>query len=297
LAEGSSEQAASIEETSSSMEEMSSMTKQNAENAGQAKTRMTEARGIVDKVNTHMIEMAGAIGEITQSSEETGKIIKTIDEIAFQTNLLALNAAVEAARAGDAGAGFAVVAGEVRNLALRAAEAAKNTSGLIEHTIESVKKGKELTEATQAAFRENMEIAAKVGELVDEIAEASQEQAQGIEQVNRAVAEMDRVVQQAAANAEESASASEEMNAQAQEMKGFVAELVSLVGASRKATNKGHAVGGKEPGLSTKRDSGNEKHALAWVRDSRGKALVSPKREVGPERIIPLGDEKDFADF
>ena len=116
LAEGTSEQASSLEETSSSLEEMSSMTKQNADHANQAKAMMTEANQIVEKVNRHMMDMAGAVDEITRSSEETGKIIKTIDEIAFQTNLLALNAAVEAARAGEAGAGFAVVADEVRKV-------------------------------------------------------------------------------------------------------------------------------------------------------------------------------------
>ncbi len=119
LAEGSSSQASSLEETSSSLEELSSMTKQNADNASQARAMMQDAGRIVEKVNRHMDDMAKAIAEITRSSEETGKIIKTIDEIAFQTNLLALNAAVEAARAGEAGAGFAVVADEVRNLAMR----------------------------------------------------------------------------------------------------------------------------------------------------------------------------------
>ena len=156
------------------------MTSQNADNARQAKTMMGEAQQIVESVNQHMGQMAGAIGEITKSSEETGKIIKTIDEIAFQTNLLALNAAVEAARAGEAGAGFAVVADEVRNLAMRASEAAKNTSALIENTIKAVKKGNELTLATQEAFKRNVGISGKIGKLIDEIAAASQEQAQGV---------------------------------------------------------------------------------------------------------------------
>ena len=110
------------------------MTKQNADNAKQAKAMMSEAKVVVEQANSQMAQLTEAIGQITRSSEETGKIIKTIDEIAFQTNLLALNAAVEAARAGEAGAGFAVVADEVRNLALRAAEAARNTGGLIEKT-------------------------------------------------------------------------------------------------------------------------------------------------------------------
>jgi ABC-type transporter Mla subunit MlaD len=231
LAEGASEQAASIEETSSSLEEMSSMTRKNAENANKARTMMAEAGQIVVKANQYMTDMADAVQEITKSSEETGKIIKTIDEIAFQTNLLALNAAVEAARAGEAGAGFAVVADEVRNLAMRAAEAARNTSDLIENTINSIRNGNDLAQTTKKAFNENMEIARKVGHLVDEISAASNEQAKGIEEVNRAVTEMDKVVQQVAANAEESASASEEMSAKAEQMKAFVAELAAMVGA------------------------------------------------------------------
>jgi len=289
LAEGSSEQAASIEETSSSLEEMSSMTKQNAENANQANQMMQQASEIVEKVNRHMGEMAEAIDEITRSSEETGKIIKTIDEIAFQTNLLALNAAVEAARAGEAGAGFAVVADEVRNLAMRAAEAAKNTAQLIEDTIKAVQNGNELTQLTQGAFKENMEIAGKVGELVDEIAAASNEQAQGIDQVNTAVAEMDKVVQQVAANAEESASTSEEMSAQAEQMKHFVGDLKSLIGG--------------EDGTPGRRDSTRRKkdpkRALLPVHGmNRGQKKEAGTKaiEVVPEQVIPM-EERDFQDF
>ena len=229
LAEGASEQAASLEETSSSLEEMSSMTKSNADHANQAKNMMNEAQGIVEKVERHMGEMADAIENINKSSEETQKIIKTIDEIAFQTNLLALNAAVEAARAGEAGAGFAVVADEVRNLAMRAADSAKSTAVLIGDTIRAVKTGNDLTVSTKNAFQDNIVITGKVCQLVEEIAAASNEQATGIDQVSGAVSEMDRVVQQNAAHAEQSASAAVEMNAQAREMKGFVNDLVILV--------------------------------------------------------------------
>ncbi len=285
LAEGASEQAAALEETSSSLEEMSSMTKNNADNANEAKTRMSEAGRIVDKVNRHMGDMADSIGEITRSSEETSKIIKTIDEIAFQTNLLALNAAVEAARAGEAGAGFAVVADEVRNLAMRAAKAAKNTTDLIENTIKSVKSGNELTLNTQTAFKENMEIAQKVGSLVDEISAASNEQAQGVEEINRAVTEMDKVVQQVAANAEESASASEEMNAQAEQMQAFVGELVNMVGGSSSRGNSRRPKG--RPGK-----AGAKKSTQRKV-----KVLSSPAgKDLRPEDVIPMDDE-DFKGF
>ena len=259
LAEGASEQASSLEETSSSLEEMSSMTKQNADNANQAKAMMAETKKIVEKVDTHMGKMVGAIAEITRTSEETGKIIKTIDEIAFQTNLLALNAAVEAARAGEAGAGFAVVADEVRNLALRASEAARNTNGLIENTIKAVKQGSELTSETQEAFRENVAVAGKVGQLIDEIAAASQEQAQGISQINKAVAEMDKVTQQMAASAEESASASEELTAQAGQMREYVSGLAAVIGGSR---------------------NGNGASALSIPADGNGARLWKPSAAV-----------------
>jgi len=229
LADGASQQASAIEETSSSLEEMSSMTKRNAENAGAAKELMAETRAIVSKVNDHMTDMAAAIREVTKTSEETSKIIRTIDEIAFQTNLLALNAAVEAARAGEAGAGFAVVAEEVRNLAMRAADAAKNTTTLIENTIKVVRKSNELTTQTQEIFKDNVEIAGKVGSLVDEIASASQEQSQGIDQINKAVSAMDKVVQDTAASAEESAAAAEELSSQAATMKGMVLDMSSLI--------------------------------------------------------------------
>lgn len=233
LAEASSEQAAAIEESSSSLEEMASMTKQNAESAKHADNLMKQAESVIDEASRSMEDLNLAIDEITQSSEETSKIIKTIDEIAFQTNLLALNAAVEAARAGDAGAGFAVVAEEVRNLARRSAEAAKSTALLIEGTVNKVNGGSEIVKRTNNAFSEVANSAAKVGELVAEIAIASKEQAQGIDQVNKAVAEMDKVVQLNAASAEESASASEEMNAQAEEMKRLVDGLIDVIGRTK----------------------------------------------------------------
>jgi methyl-accepting chemotaxis protein len=289
LAEGASEQAASIEETSSSLEEMSSMTRQNADNATQANTLMREANKVAKEAGKAMSDLDGSMSEITTASEETQKIIKTIDEIAFQTNLLALNAAVEAARAGEAGAGFAVVADEVRNLALRAAEAAKNTAGLIENTVGKVGEGSELVTHTNRSFSDMVEKVARVGELVDEIAAASNEQAQGIDQVNKAVAEMDKVVQQNAANAEESASASEELNAQAEQMEGIVGDLVRVVGG-----DSGARADGRDRLPQTDRTpSGTGSRA---VRTSLPARTGTTRGEVNPKQLIPMEDE-DFREL
>jgi hypothetical protein len=230
LAKGATEQAASIEEISASLEEMSSMSRQNANNSNEAKNLMSDVTSVLKRVNDHMNDMAEAMGVAAKSGQATVKIIKTIDEIAFQTNLLALNAAVEAARAGEAGAGFAVVAGEVRNLAMRAAKAARETDQLIAKTIQTLQTGANLTELTRGAFKENMTLCDRVACLVDEIAGASKDQADGVEHINRAVIDIDKVVQQNAASTEESASAAEEMTTEAQGLKGYILDLASLVG-------------------------------------------------------------------
>jgi methyl-accepting chemotaxis protein len=232
LAEGATEQAAGLEETSSSLEEMSSMTKQNADNAQQANTLAADAKRAAGTGSESMSRMNAAIQEIQRSSDETSKIIKVIDEIAFQTNLLALNAAVEAARAGEAGKGFAVVAEEVRNLAMRSAEAAKNTSNMIEDSVKNSKNGVDIAIEVAKVLDEIVQSVGKTTDLVGEIAAASQEQAKGIDQVNTAIAQMDKVTQQNAANAEQSASASEELSSQAESMNQIVGELVALVGGS-----------------------------------------------------------------
>jgi methyl-accepting chemotaxis protein len=237
LSGGTSEQAASIEETSASLEQMASMTRQNAQNANEAKLLMRDASDSAATAKESMASLIVSMREISTASEQTQKIIKTIDGIAFQTNLLALNAAVEAARAGEAGAGFAVVADEVRNLAMGAAEAAKNTAALIDSTVGKVKEGYRLVEKTSEEFLRVAETVGKSDGLIGEITGASSEQAQGIEEINKAVAAMDKVVQQNAASAEQSAAASEELNAQAAQMNGLVAEIAVLVGHGGNGTS------------------------------------------------------------
>ena len=293
LAEGSSEQAAAVEETSSSLEEMSSMTKQNANNAKQASTMMThDANESYRMIGDKMTSMQEVVNASVKASEETAKIIKTIDEIAFQTNLLALNAAVEAARAGESGAGFAVVADEVRNLAMRSAEAAKNTASLIADSTKKIQQASVLFEQVDGELTNNRQIAKKVTEFINEIAAASGEQAQGIDQINKAVAEMDKVTQQNAANAEESASASEEMNAQAQQMKNISYTLVNIIGGS--SNGAGSSV---DEAQQVKRGIHGALAAVTAMKKA-GKEIIPYKKEkqVNHDRVIPMGDG-DFKNF
>ena len=283
LAEGTNEQSSTLEEVSSSLEEMSSMTQQNAQNAAQATVLSGEASTAANSGNESMKTMIGAIDKIKVSSDETAKIVKTIDEIAFQTNLLALNAAVEAARAGDAGKGFAVVAEEVRNLAQRSAEAAKTTAELIKESVQNAEGGVKISQEVGSQLTTIVESIGKTTNLVSEIDAASKEQAQGIEQVNTAVAEMNKVTQQNAANSEESASASEELNSQAEELNAMISEFT--LNTSQ-----------RQPAASAPRQ---KKAAQMGAKKVARKAVASKNGNGKHKRVevaIPLDDD-DFGDF
>ena len=304
LAEATTEQASSLEETSSALEEMASMTKQNAENANQANRLAATAKAAADKGTEAMSSMSNAIREIKRSSDETAKIIKVIDEIAFQTNLLALNAAVEAARAGEAGKGFAVVAEEVRNLAQRSAEAAKNTSALIEGSKLNADNGVHASEGFTAILMEITTSVKKVTDLIAEVSAASTEQAQGIDQVNTAISQMNQVTQQNAANSEESSSASEELAAQAQQMEQVVVQLRSVVEGTRTRRQGASAIpesygrvllnGGSKPADRSR--SGSQLMSKASI---SGRKVQSPKltNSQKPASVIPFAEDEQVAEF
>ncbi|MCP4703728.1 MAG: methyl-accepting chemotaxis protein, partial [candidate division Zixibacteria bacterium] len=284
---GASEQASSLEETSSSLEEMASMTRQNSDNTKQADSLAADVNNNADKGMLAMNGMSDAMQNIKKSSDETAKVIKVIDEIAFQTNLLALNAAVEAARAGEAGKGFAVVAEEVRNLAQRSAEAAKETSAMIEGSQKNAEDGVKSSEELLEILKNVDTGIKKVASLLGEITSASDEQAQGVDQINTAVGQLDQVTQQNAANAEESSSASEELSAQAVELQEIVVDLTKVVhGAS-----------------AGDRDSENQSDHIDKVSNNResnkrksNTKVTAASRTENANDIIPL-EEEELVDF
>lgn len=282
LSEGSAEQAASIEETSATMEETSSMVRQNAENTKQASNLSKEASTAASDGSDKMKSMSKSMGELKKSSADIAKIIKIIDEIAFQTNMLALNAAVEAARAGEAGQGFAVVAEEVRSLAQKSAQAAKDTTEIIDRNIDLSEEGALLSLEVNNALDDIMGKTNEMNTLMQEIEAASEEQARGTEQVSQAIGQMEKVVQSNAATSEESAASAEELKAQARALSGIVYELNKLVKGISSTDGD------------TKAGSYDEARLLG--QDRSEPYSIAPKKMhiLSADDVIPLDDKDEF---
>jgi len=297
LASSTTEQAASLEETSASLEEIASMTKNNAENSREAKDLTGAMREVADTGASDMDKMAHAMAAIKESSNNIAKIIKTIDEIAFQTNILALNAAVEAARAGEAGMGFAVVAEEVRNLALRSASAARETAEKIEDSIQKSSAGVQINAKVSLSLADIVTKARQADELVAQISIASNEQSQGIDQINSSVSQMDAMTQNNAAGAEESANVSADLRTQSTQLTQLVQELQTLVGGKSSSAKRSSKI--KSP-LKTKKtqlaSSRRVTESKAQSSKPANRALTNKDSKSTAHRdAIPLEDE--FQDF
>lgn len=304
LAQSTSEQAATLQQTSSSLQQLSAMTKQNVRNSQEARGLSGNARHSAEKGLESMKRLSRAVDQIKSSSDQTAKIVKTIDEIAFQTNLLALNAAVEAARAGDAGRGFAVVAEEVRNLAARSAEAAKNTADLIEESVRTAEGGVMLNQEVSSNLEEIFDQVRRVSEVMGEIALASDQQNQGIAQIKAAVEQLNKVTQQSAANAEEWSSNSEILASQTRGLR----KVVSAFHISRSPEKKGAGFGPDVSGPSAIRHSTSKRRSVEpAVVQPKSRAAQPPSSANGGgsgkgeaalrpndlEKLIPMEDHQD----
>ncbi len=259
LSEGASSQSAALEETSAALEQITSMARKNLENAKAANDQAQVNARQIDESTQAVSRMTGAMGEIQHSSEEIGKILKTIEDIAFQTNLLALNAAVEAARAGEAGKGFAVVADEVRNLAQRSAQAVKDTSTLITGTVDRVRNGVSITKEIEQHFQALSGTTGEITRMIGEIDVATGEQTQGLEQINQAVSQIEQINQTNASHAEKNAQASVNLNdrssnlmSQIDSLGGVLRNIVGNKGGVARAALPGGGSGGKRLGTKKK---------------------------------------------
>ncbi len=269
LAEGSTDQASSLDITANELRTLSDTTNGNAESAVQADKLIKDSNALIVRSSEIIANMSRSMEQISNTGRETQKIVNTIDEIAFQTNLLALNAAVEAARAGEAGAGFAVVADEVRNLATRAADAAKNTSQMIEDSVSEIEAGAKFASETNAAYVDIARQSDESTRLIAQIAGVCAEQSAMLERINQSMKGLDTVVQKNAASAEESASTSEEMHAQSEDLRGLAHQLLVLVSG-----DKGQKVG-------------DSYGALVSVSKPSSKPASSPRMGDGANMVLP----------
>ena len=234
VSQNAQEQAACIEETSASLEEITATTRQNADRAGEADRLMQSARQTVERAAKAMNDLTASMNLISKSSNQVASVLKNIDEIAFHTNILALNAAVEAARAGEAGAGFSVVADEVRSLAHRAAEAARNSGSIIEQTLGDVSKGAEFVNHAQTAFQDVSTTIASGTQIVSQIAASSDEQARGITNIGKAITRIESLTQRNVSNAQQTAEGAASMTTQVENTRMYLDELAAVVGSRSK---------------------------------------------------------------
>jgi methyl-accepting chemotaxis protein len=252
LSQGATEQAAAIEETSASAEEINAMARNSTDSSRATAELVSESLQRVEMANQNLEDMVIAMNDLTESSGKISKIIRVIDEIAFQTNILALNAAVEAARAGEAGMGFAVVAEEVRNLAQRSAQAAKDTASLIEESIAKTSSSKNKVDQVAVTMRAITEESGRIKVLIDGVSQGSEEQSRGIEQIGKAITQIEKVTQNAAANSEESAAAAEELSAQSETLREIIFQLRMMVASDDNASTP--IVIGRAPAQKPRRD-------------------------------------------
>jgi len=297
LADGTSKTAAALEETSASLEEMGSMVKQTAASSSSAATLASEGRLAGERGSLAMVELAKAIQDIKANADQTAKIVKTIDEIAFQTNLLALNAAVEAARAGDAGKGFAVVAEEVRNLAQRAGEAARNTATLIENSVKAADNGVILAKNVNEIVGQSTTASRKINDLVAEIAASAKEVSQGIDQVSIAVRQMDQVTQGNAAGAEENSAVGEELSAQSQTLNGLVVGLDVMVRGLSAERQQAGAHQERKPKASAHQPAAQHRPVLSVSSKPAAKAAASTARMAIPFDDDGVSDNQTLSKF
>ena len=293
MASGASEQASSLEEISASLNEITAMTKQTADNARSADALVQDSVQKAKEGHDAMDRLMKAVVEIQQSSNDTAKILKDIDEIAFQTNLLALNAAVEAARAGEAGKGFAVVAEEVRNLAQRSAESAKKTATLIEMSQSASAQGVSLAEETAGSIVKIEEGSSKIAMIVKEITTAAEEQARGVSQVNQAIGNMDQVTQANAASSEELAASSEELSSQALSMNDSVDDLVGVIDGEDAKRNRARTTSQKRDNL----ERATKKIKAIGIAHKSPAARPAAKPAASNSHLIPFDDDNNFGGY